>query len=75
MLMQAPMPMLTKPPSQAEFEECWSEAIIKNDLDNRLVLLLLMIALSQGPRHNRSYGTISRGHVSHEIVDYCVNRN
>ena len=29
--------MLTKPPSQAEFEECWSEAIIKNGLSPSLV--------------------------------------
>jgi len=26
-----------KPPSQAEFEECWSEAIIKNGLSPSLV--------------------------------------
>ena len=29
--------MLTKQPSQAEFEECWSEAIIKNGLSPSLV--------------------------------------
>jgi len=29
--------MLTKPPSQAAFEECWSEAIIKNGLSPSLV--------------------------------------
>jgi hypothetical protein len=29
--------MLTKPPSQAEFEECWSEVIIKNGLSPSLV--------------------------------------
>ena len=29
--------MLTKTPSQAEFEECWSEAIIKNGLSPSLV--------------------------------------
>jgi hypothetical protein len=29
--------MLTKPPSQAEFEECWSEAIIKNGLSPSVV--------------------------------------
>jgi hypothetical protein len=29
--------MLTKPPSQAEFEECWSEALIKNGLSPSLV--------------------------------------
>ncbi len=29
--------MLTKPPSQTEFEECWSEAIIKNGLSPSLV--------------------------------------
>ncbi len=29
--------MLTKSPSQAEFEECWSEAIIKNGLSPSLV--------------------------------------
>jgi hypothetical protein len=29
--------MLTKQPSQAEFEECWSEAIIKNGLTPSLV--------------------------------------
>ena len=29
--------MLTKPPSQAVFEECWSEAIIKNGLSPSLV--------------------------------------
>ena len=26
--------MLTKQPSQAEFEECWSEAIIKNGFES-----------------------------------------
>jgi hypothetical protein len=29
--------MLTKPPSQVEFEECWSETIIKNGLSPSLV--------------------------------------
>ena len=29
--------MLTKPPSQAAFEECWSEVIIKNGLSPSLV--------------------------------------
>ncbi len=29
--------MLTKPPNQTEFEECWSEAIIKNGLSPSLV--------------------------------------
>jgi hypothetical protein len=29
--------MLTKQPNQAEFEECWSEAIIKNGLSRSLV--------------------------------------
>jgi hypothetical protein len=29
--------MLTKQPNQAEFEECWSESIIKNGLSPSLV--------------------------------------
>ncbi len=39
--------MLTKPPSQAEFQECWSEAIIKCGLSPSVVGDPLFIATSR----------------------------
>ncbi len=47
--------ILTKELSQSEFEECWSETIIKNGLSPSS-------SLSEDPRHNHSYGSINRVH-------------
>ncbi len=84
--------MLTKPPSQAEFEECWSESIIKNGLspslvDDPLFRKTLVTTARMGPGFQQAevtvfsfcgYSGLKAGVsvcVSHEIMDYCVNRN
>jgi hypothetical protein len=73
--------MLTKPPSQAEFEECWSEAIIKNGLspslvDDRKALVTTLVVTSALTSADVNLTSVSRspdetdgaaGSVTHSI--------